>query len=231
LIFNSTSQLFSLLLALFSISLAALFYFKATDTSNKFYDNTYKFTQQTSEILNKIESGFGEKLSNLSSSYEKIQAIIMSDPQVLKLEKHLQEEESKIVTYFDSWTKEISDSLKHSNLQREIREQLERINNSKSLEYRELKEKVASLRKDIASAKQKKLSMTVKNFEYLDHYIGHTCHPFMPPDEVAEEISINLRGLDSGFISELADAGYVTRDTHLTDEGKEYLIKIIEKIR
>ena len=33
----------ALLLALFSVALAALFYFKATDTSNAFYDNTYKF--------------------------------------------------------------------------------------------------------------------------------------------------------------------------------------------
>ena len=32
--------LLSLLLALFSVGLSALFYFKATDTSNTFYDNT-----------------------------------------------------------------------------------------------------------------------------------------------------------------------------------------------
>lgn len=45
------SDLLSLTLALFSISLSVAFYFKATDTSNDFYDNTYKFTKEVSEIL------------------------------------------------------------------------------------------------------------------------------------------------------------------------------------
>ncbi len=38
-------MLLSLLLALFSVGLAALFYFKATETGNTFYDNTYTFTK------------------------------------------------------------------------------------------------------------------------------------------------------------------------------------------
>jgi hypothetical protein len=54
--------LLSLLLALFSVALSALFYFKATDTSNAFYDNTYKFTKDIAELLVKMESGFGERL-------------------------------------------------------------------------------------------------------------------------------------------------------------------------
>lgn len=57
--------LLSLLLALFSVGLFALFYFKATDTSNAFYDNTYKFTKDIAELLVKIESGFGERLRHL----------------------------------------------------------------------------------------------------------------------------------------------------------------------
>ena len=60
----------SLFLSLFSVGLAALFYFKATDTSNSFYDNTYKFTQEIAGLLVKIESGFGEKLSHLDDAYK-----------------------------------------------------------------------------------------------------------------------------------------------------------------
>jgi hypothetical protein len=63
----------SLLLALFSIYLSALFYFKATETSNSFYDNTYKFTKDIAELLVRIESGFGERLRHLDESYTKIQ--------------------------------------------------------------------------------------------------------------------------------------------------------------
>lgn len=57
--------LLSLLLALFSVGLAALFYFKATETSNTFYDNTYNFTKDIAQLLVKMESGFGERLRNL----------------------------------------------------------------------------------------------------------------------------------------------------------------------
>ena len=59
------ATLISLLLALFAIWLSALFYFKATETSNAFYDNTYKFTRDVAQLLAKMESGFGERLKNL----------------------------------------------------------------------------------------------------------------------------------------------------------------------
>jgi len=61
--------LLSLLLALFSVALAALFYFKATETSSTFYDNTYNFTKDIAQLLVKIESGFGERLKNLDEGY------------------------------------------------------------------------------------------------------------------------------------------------------------------
>ncbi|XPV75171.1 MAG: hypothetical protein ACNI27_11060 [Desulfovibrio sp.] len=63
----------SVLLALFSVLLSALFYFKATDSSNKFYNNTYNFTKDISQLLAKIESGFGEKLRGLENNYSKVQ--------------------------------------------------------------------------------------------------------------------------------------------------------------
>jgi seryl-tRNA synthetase len=46
-----------------------LFYFKATETSNAFYDNTYKFSQDIAGLLVRIESGFGERLKHLDDSY------------------------------------------------------------------------------------------------------------------------------------------------------------------
>ncbi|EKD32679.1 MAG: hypothetical protein ACD_77C00002G0002 [uncultured bacterium] len=63
------NALLSMILALFAISLSVAFYFKATDTSNLFYDNTYKFTKEISEILGRIEAGFGERLRHLDEGY------------------------------------------------------------------------------------------------------------------------------------------------------------------
>jgi hypothetical protein len=63
------SDLLSLLLSLFAVSLSVAFYFKATETSNSFYDNTFKFTKDLSEILGRIEAGFGERLRHLDEGY------------------------------------------------------------------------------------------------------------------------------------------------------------------
>lgn len=59
----------ALVLALFSVALSVAFYFKATEASNQFYDNTYRFTKEMSEILGRIEAGFGERLRHLDEGY------------------------------------------------------------------------------------------------------------------------------------------------------------------
>lgn len=59
----------SLFLALFAVGLSAAFYFKANETSNKFYNNMYRFTSDMSQMLGRIEVGFGERLKHLDDSY------------------------------------------------------------------------------------------------------------------------------------------------------------------
>ena len=68
----SFSELLALILSIFSVWLSVAFYFKASDTSNQFYDNSYKFTKEMSEILGRIEAGFGEKLRHLDEGYSGI---------------------------------------------------------------------------------------------------------------------------------------------------------------
>lgn len=65
----SFNDFLSLVLALFSVGLSVAFYFKANDASSQFYDNTYKFTKEISEMLGRIEAGFGEKLRHLDEGY------------------------------------------------------------------------------------------------------------------------------------------------------------------
>ncbi|MEI8706637.1 hypothetical protein [Pseudoalteromonas sp. B62] len=63
------TDLLSMLVAFFAIALSVAFYFKATDTSNRFYDNSYAFTKDVSEILGRMEAGFGERLRHLDEGY------------------------------------------------------------------------------------------------------------------------------------------------------------------
>ena len=66
------TDLLSMLVAFFAIGLSVIFYFKATDTSNRFYDNSYAFTKDVSEILGRMEAGFGERLKHLDEGYSGI---------------------------------------------------------------------------------------------------------------------------------------------------------------
>lgn len=64
----SASELVSFLLAFFSISLSAAFYFAATHTSNKFYDYVNKFNTQSSELLGRLE----ERIKSLNDKQDEI---------------------------------------------------------------------------------------------------------------------------------------------------------------
>lgn len=68
----SFTDLLALILALFSVWLSVAFYFKADDGSKQFYDNSYRFTKETSELLGRIEAGFGERLRHLDEGYNQM---------------------------------------------------------------------------------------------------------------------------------------------------------------
>ncbi|MBO9647375.1 MAG: hypothetical protein J7605_02610 [Variovorax sp.] len=72
----SFTDLLALILALFSVWLSILFYFKADEASAKFYDNTYKFTKDMSEILGRIEAGFGERLRHLDEGQTSLRDLV-----------------------------------------------------------------------------------------------------------------------------------------------------------
>lgn len=89
--------LLSLLLGFFSVGLAALFYFKATDTSNAFYDNTNKFTKDIAQLLAKIEAGFGERLKNIEDSNSSVRDQFLKFLQKKQvLESEIEEEASEV---------------------------------------------------------------------------------------------------------------------------------------
>jgi hypothetical protein len=81
------SQLLSLILALFSMGLSATFYFKATDTSNKFYDRTFGHTKELIKALVRIEERFGEQLRHIERDTRETWQISQSkneDKEVIK---------------------------------------------------------------------------------------------------------------------------------------------------
>ncbi|AMJ41967.1 hypothetical protein [Anaerotignum propionicum] len=69
----STESVLSILLAFFSIFISIFFYFKADETSNKFYDSSYNFMKDQSNVLGRIEERFGEKFESLISRFDHLE--------------------------------------------------------------------------------------------------------------------------------------------------------------
>jgi len=66
----SVESLLSTILAIFSIVISILFYFKADSTSSKFYESSYNFMKEQSMLLGRIEERFGAKFDNINTTLE-----------------------------------------------------------------------------------------------------------------------------------------------------------------
>ncbi|WP_458400943.1 hypothetical protein [Mailhella sp.] len=104
------STLLSLALALFSIFISFQFYFKTTETSNKFYDNTYKFTKDISEILVKIESGFGEKLDYINRYMQNGHNISEFREEKKEIKEDISEKDKERDRFVESIVKKLNES-------------------------------------------------------------------------------------------------------------------------
>lgn len=109
--------LLSFLLAFFSIGLSVFFYFKANDSANLFYDNTYKFTKETSELLGRIEAGFGEKLTNIQRANTELSNKI-DFPKIAEeeIQKQIIENKKELEIIKENNTKSINELLNKTNL-------------------------------------------------------------------------------------------------------------------
>lgn len=92
----SFNDFLALTLALFSVALSVAFYFKANEASNQFYDNTYKFTKDMSEILGRIEAGFGERLRHLDEGYSGVRERLDKMPNYVAVASEVKREEEVI---------------------------------------------------------------------------------------------------------------------------------------
>ncbi|PEP97011.1 hypothetical protein [Bacillus toyonensis] len=95
------NNLLSLILALFSIWLSISFYFKATDQSNEFYDNSFTLTKDLSVLLGKIESQFGENLRHLEQGNLQLHNKVESISAQISQKEFLLNENEKTIHDFE----------------------------------------------------------------------------------------------------------------------------------
>ncbi|WP_297891953.1 hypothetical protein [Shewanella sp.] len=161
-----TTDVLSIILAVFAVILSVLFYFKSSEESGRFYQNSYQFTKEVSEILGRIEAGFGERLKHLDEGYS---AMTRRVDDVLaekgKVEKEIENEEVE---------------LKETRQEREqmINSLFEKVNATED-EKREMRKALAEKEKELDYAKRQMTRLRQQVSELEDEVMqgGIDLHP------------------------------------------------------
>lgn len=131
------NALLALLLSLFAIALSVAFYFKATDTSNLFYDNTYKFTKEISEILGRIEAGFGERLRHLDEGYSGLVNKFdngFNDKNIKETKEEIEKEKLKLKQEIQERNEILNSLIEKAQLEQHEKEQIRKQLKEKEVE-------------------------------------------------------------------------------------------------
>ncbi len=234
--------LLSLLLALFSVALAALFYFKATETSNTFYDNINNFTKDIAHLLVKMESGFGERLRNLDEGYSSMRDSLQhySDkPNVdeEKIKKKIKNEKKEMENMIQERNKVIKSLIDRSNLQQE-----EKFGITKDLEEKE--NALAEAQKELLEM-NRRLRLLEKNrlgknisFDFDTDVIEYTRSRVLrkigvrrilgtPQSHVQKRFDSMVSELPRGYIKDLEREGFF--ENGLTNKGYHLLKALVER--
>ncbi|MEQ9208657.1 MAG: hypothetical protein RLN96_02275 [Pseudomonadales bacterium] len=189
------SNLLALILALFSIGLSVVFYFKATETANIFYDNTYKFTKEVSEILGRVEAGFGEKLSHLDEGYSGLKSAVERIPYDREAARDkIQQEEAEVSEAEETKNTIINDLAERAKLDQKEKENL-------FMKLGEQEEKLTNAHREIAEMRHKLMrsedrrrripleDLDLAYMEYLKRIIVQKTNLHLTPRRVNSEIN------------------------------------------
>ena len=229
--------LLSLLLALFSVGLAALFYFKATETSNTFYDNTNHFTKNIAQLLAKMESGFGEKLRNLDEGYTSMRDYLQNSPATSKdiseTKEKIKGEKEEIEKVLEERNKIVSNLLDRAQLQEEeknqILQELKEKENELSTSQKELDKMSKRLFIDRMRKKENRSfesSFEEFSFKNVIRKISEEAIFTFSNTQLKRHIDKQLNNLPRGYIADLEKRGYYSDG--VTNLGLKFFIELAE---
>jgi hypothetical protein len=140
----SPSELVSILLAFFSISLAAAFYFAATNASNQFYDNINKFNKDTSELLGRLDEQIKHVNTRQKELGDRIDRNYLPNRESPN-EKTSQENEAQIAEVQAKWQESLQRILDSAKIDPEEKTKLEQELRTKDEELKILREEQAKI--------------------------------------------------------------------------------------
>ena len=228
----------SLVLALFSVGLATLFYFKATETSNTFYDNTYKFTKDIAQLLTKIESGFGERLKHLDEGYASMRSSLESNhprpdyAAVEKTKQKLDEEKTELNRVLEQRNKIVRDLIERSQLQNSEKEKFATELKKKETELAEMQTGMAQLNKQLFMERlrrrrlmsgdtQKSSGMDIFSRTHVISKMGGEEIAKLPHAIIVRKFKRLVDDLPRPYLDDMESHGYY--EDELTLRGARYL--------
>jgi hypothetical protein len=230
--------LLSLLLAFFSVGLSALFYFKATETSNNFYDNTHKFTRDISQLLAKMESGFGERLKHLDEGYSSVRDHLQTNGNSYSNDdskRKIKEEKEQAKKTTEEREGIINSLLEKAHIEGAEKESVLEQLNDKERELKDSRNEIEKLKKQ--HVREKMNSRSTKSLLSSSAFKSYAKSVIV--DRIGRKIILDgtmrstnnqlsdlFDDLSPSFTSDLTELGLIDEEKDLTKKGFIFLRKI-----
>jgi rRNA maturation endonuclease Nob1 len=227
----------TLVVSFFAIILSVLFYFKANESSNQFYNNSYTFTKDISETLRGIEAGFGEKLSNLDKGNEDLKRTFETYISPAEIKKGVAEGKKEVKEIKEEKDKIIESLSKESEMsKKDINNYLKMIR-QKDSELMEKNKMVRNLKQ--TSVNNYSFTIDRNKLQYISDYTVANILPDLSTLEMQHDnllrkifrskaLSFTIK-----YINLMKEFGYVDGDIILSESGIEFIkdlsIKYVER--
>lgn len=226
------TDLLSLILAISAIVLSAAFYFKADESSKSFYNNSYEFTKNISELLGRIEERFGAQLLNIHKGYDELNSKFGGFPHDASLIRAEQEKEREVIKDSEGKYQEIIDNLmvKAQLGDQEMASMREAMSALKT-EAQHAKDELARHSASLIEVGDKPSGMSDDLFLVLKEIVREHFAPKYKkghPQYIVDKFNslVNYGTLPHRVIRELEHLGFYSNGT-LTGEGMSFIRKII----
>ena len=218
----------STVIALFAITLSVIFYFKSTEQSNKFYDNIFKFTKDTSNILAEMKTGLGHLEKVVYKSYDDVTQENETEKNTIKKENEKIDKETKEVD------KEITKLLEDNGVQKETIKNLKEQLFEQSKKYSELEKDKRFLSEELKRLNNTRQETENNIFNYLFYMIRRSKR--LTKDDIKLLSKMELRSYandvikkEQGAFIRDAEGFSIIKNNEITNIGLFNFIKWLQK--
>ena len=229
-------SLLTVIISFFAIFLSVLFYFKATESSNHFYNNSYTFTKDISETLRGIEAGFGEKLKNIDKGYEDFRRSFenyISPSDKIEIKKEVEEEKKKLKEIIAEKDQLITELEEKSNLSKqELTKFLKQIK-EKELELFEKNSQINLIKNQLLHDTE--INISENQFYHLRKYLRLKFLPKINKEIIASKLLLVRyfkdlsKEFNSNFLNDMKIAGFINENNDLTRAGVDFIRQIYKE--